>query len=124
MGRVLEPFQQWLSRPFPAVNVDDLGDRYLVTADLPGLSRADIDLTVAGSVLTLCGDRPLPAEFVAGTYLRQERPRGPWNRSISLPGACDGGTARASVHRGVLTVLLPKAEATGPQTVPIRSGPD
>ena len=124
LGRVLEPFQHWLNRPFPAVNIDDLGDRYLLTADVPGLTPGEVDLTVSGVEVRLRGERGGPPGVSTESYRRQERSRGAWERVLQLPGPVDGTATSASVYRGVLTILLPKAEPSGPQRIVIRSTPE
>ena len=81
MGRLfetLEPFQPWhITRQFPAVNLYDASDRYVLTAQLPGMSSEDLELSITGETLTVRGERKRPEGVSDESYRRQEhRPAG------------------------------------------------
>ncbi len=123
VGRFLEnfePLQSWLAgRPFPAVDLLDEGGHYVLSADLPGISAEEVELTILGGSLTLKGDRK-PREGVdeAGYRLR-ERPKGPWSHTLSLPEPVDGDRVVAAITNGVLTVTLPKVSESKPRQIPV-----
>jgi HSP20 family protein len=114
MGRLfesLEPFQSARQvHNYPPLNLHDAGDRYLLSAQLPGMTPADIDLTITGETLTIRGERKRVEGVKDDSYRRQERPMGRWARTITLPDRVDSAQVGASFSDGILTVSLPKAE--------------
>jgi HSP20 family protein len=94
----------------PAVDIVEEADKILLRADLPGVDQNVIELRVDDNVLTLKGDRPLPADLKPETVHRSERPHGTFLRSFSLPGNIDQGGIRAAQKNGVLEVTLPKKQ--------------
>jgi len=98
MGRLFEtfePFQPWLvTRQFPAINLYDASDRYVLTAQLPGVTSEDLDLSITGETLTLRGERKRPEGVSDESYRRQERQTGRWTRTVTLPDRVDGAADR------------------------------
>ncbi|MFB6068816.1 MAG: Hsp20/alpha crystallin family protein [Halobacterium sp.] len=91
------------------VDVEDLPDEYVVTADLPGFEKADIEVELADETLRIAADRETAAESEeAGHYVRRERSRESMSRSVSLPEPVDEDGVSARFKNGVLTVTLPK----------------
>lgn len=114
----LEPLQPWrLARQFPAVNLYDAGDRYVLSAQLPGMSAEDLDLTITGETLTVRGERKRPEGISEESYRRQERQTGRWSRTVTLPDRVDSTQVAANFVQGVLTVTLPKAESAKPRHI-------
>jgi HSP20 family protein len=128
VGRLFEGFEplhpwNWrIPRPFPAINLYDAGDRYILTAELPGLAPEDVDLSITGETLTMRGERKRPEGIPDECYRRQERPFGPWSRTVTLPERVDGTAASAEFAQGVLTITLPKAEEVKPRQITISQG--
>ncbi len=92
-----------------AVDVAVSDDGFVVTADLPGFERDDIDLTLDDAVLTLTAERHHATdEHDDGAYLHRERRSASIQRRITLPNVVDREATHASYHNGVLTVTLPK----------------
>jgi len=106
-------------RQYPAVNVYDLDHELLITAEIPGVKAEDLELTVADGVLMLRGKRSGIEGVPDERYRRQERPRGPWQRSLSLPERIQEEGLAAEFTNGVLTIHLPKAPSTEPRQIPI-----
>jgi HSP20 family protein len=121
MGRLfesLEPLQSLrVARQFPAINLYDAGERYVMTVPVPGMSPDEIDLTITGETLTLRGERKRPEGVSDESYRRQERPFGRWTRTVTLPDRVESGQVAASYAQGVLTVILPKAESARPRHI-------
>jgi len=116
----LEPLQPWrLTRQYPAINLYDAGDRYLLSAQLPGMIPEDLDLTITGETLTMKGDRKRAEGVSEESYRRQERQFGRWTRTVSLPDRVDSAQVSASFNDGILTVLLPKAEGAKPRHITV-----
>ncbi|MBV8381019.1 MAG: Hsp20/alpha crystallin family protein, partial [Planctomycetaceae bacterium] len=82
----LEPLQHWrLTRQYPAINLYDAGDHYVLAAQLPGMTPEEVDLSITGETLTIKGDRKRPEGVSHESYRRQERVFGRWTRTILLP---------------------------------------
>lgn len=106
---------------FPLMNVTEDRDNYYVRAELPGLKAGDLDISVTGDTLTIGGERKLPAEDKNARYHRRERDAGRFSRILSLPGQIDAGKVEARCADGVLTVILPKAEALKPKQIAVKA---
>ena len=123
MGRLFEsfePLQTWrVARQFPAINLHDAGDRYILTVPAPGMNSEEIDLSITGETLTLRGERKRPEGVSDESYRRQERPFGRWTRTVTLPDRVESGQVSASYTNGVLTVTLPKAESAKPRQITV-----
>lgn len=94
----------------PAVDVVEQPDRYLLLADLPGMTSSDVDLEIEDSTLILRGERRGDPSITRESLLREERPRGRFSLQIALPPSVDRQGIRASHRDGVLEVTLPKRE--------------
>ena len=94
------------------VDVADYDGEIVVTADVPGFEKEDIDISLSERTLTIRAEREMEREHEsdAGEYLRRERGHSAMSRSIRLPVAVDEDEASASYTNGVLTVTLPKFE--------------
>lgn len=97
-----------------AIDLEDKGEAYVLTSDLPGLEKDQINVSVNGNILTLQGIRKSESssEDSSGGYYAQERSYGSFSRSLVLPGPVDEGAITASYKEGVLTVTLPKLKST------------
>ncbi len=127
MGRLfetLEPFQPWLvPRHFPAINLYDASDRYILTAQLPGMTSEDLELSITGETLTIRGERKRPEGVSDDSYRRQERQTGRWTRTVTLPDRVDSALVTAGFSLGILTVTLPKAENAKPRQITVSASP-
>lgn len=113
-----------LGRQFPAVNLYELEHEYLLTAQLPGTRAEDLDLTIAGGILTMKGRRDDPAGIPDDSFRRHERFRGNWQRVLSLPDRVQEDRLRAEFEHGVLQIFLPKVEQPVPRQIPVTDGGD
>jgi len=92
----------------PAVDIYETENKEVVLkAELPGLQREDIDVTVEGATLTIRGQRRREETVAEEAYRRVERHYGAFARSFTLPSSVDAGAVRADYRDGVLTVRLP-----------------
>jgi HSP20 family protein len=103
----------------PAVDVIDGKDTVTVKAELPGMKKEDIDISLQDGVLTLSGERKGSREEEKGGVSRSERWFGRFQRSISLPCQVDTKTIKAAYTEGVLTIELAKAEEAKPKQIKI-----
>ena len=93
----------------PRVDLHETADQYVVTAELPGLTRDDLHIQVQDGQLTLSGVRP-ESDGRCEQYHRVERGHGSFNRSFQLPQPVDPERITADLREGVLTVVCPKAQ--------------
>ncbi len=92
----------------PAVNMIEKENAYELTGELPGMDESNIELKVAGGVLTIKGEKKEEKEEKGGDYVLSERRFGLIQRSIPLPESIDLDRIEASFKKGVLTVTMPK----------------
>ena len=103
---------------WPQFSLEDTGDAVLVTADVPGMSPADVDLTLDDGVLTVSGERKVtPPEGFEPQSLERRAIR--LSRSFSLPVKVDPEKVKATVKDGVLRVTLAKAPEAQPRRISV-----
>ncbi len=126
VGRLFESLEPLQSARrayvYPPLNLYDAGERYILSAQLPGVATGEIDLTITGETLTMRGERKRPEGIKDDSYRRQERPMGRWSRTVTLPDRVDSTRVSASFANGILTVSLPKAESAKPRHITVTSG--
>ncbi|MBX2886643.1 MAG: Hsp20/alpha crystallin family protein [Granulosicoccus sp.] len=98
----------------PAADVTEHEDNFKVVVDVPGLTAAEIEVTVEKQVLSISGRRESPNtdEEKAPAYARQERRSGEFVRRFTLPDSVDVDAISADVDHGILTVVIPKSSET------------
>lgn len=94
----------------PLVDIKDEGSEILVTTDLPGVEKSDVDLDVSDNMLTISAKRSASIEQKEEGYLRRERTYSSFSRTVTLPDAVATEGAKAKLENGVLTVSLPKMQ--------------
>jgi HSP20 family protein len=106
---------------YPAVNVFDTGDAYVIKAELPGVDPSKVDVDVEDDTLVLRGERAFdhPTQNVA--YHRRERDEGKFRRIVRIPGRLASDEAKAEYRDGLLTVRVPKAKEARPRRVEIQA---
>lgn len=103
----------------PAVDLYETADAYVLTAEVPGLSRREIDISVQDGTITIRGERrsgPVPCE----QYHCVERGQGAFSRSFKLPGAVEVEVISADLAAGVLTIRVPKSAEAGPRRIQVQ----
>ena len=104
----------------PPVDIYQNGDHEIVLkAELPDLSREDIDITVDNGTLTIKGEKRASSEVKDDQYHRIERRYGSFSRSFTLPQAVDTTKVGADYRNGVLTVRLPLREEARPRQIKV-----
>ncbi|OFW43553.1 MAG: hypothetical protein A3J29_00840 [Acidobacteria bacterium RIFCSPLOWO2_12_FULL_67_14b] len=101
----------------PAVDLCETDTAFILTAELPGLSREQIRIEIADGRLTLQGRRD--ARVSCQQYHQVERGHGEFCRTFALPQAVDAEHIAADLADGVLTITVPKGPATGPRRVSV-----
>jgi HSP20 family protein len=106
---------------FPAINVWAAEESAMITAEMPGVSKDDLEINVTGDTLTLSGSRN-PDELPEDAhYHRRERSYGDFNRSIQLPYTVDVNKVKATFKNGILKVELPRVEAEKPKKIAVKA---
>lgn len=104
----------------PALDVYEDKENVIVRAELPGMKKEDIEISLRDNVITVSGERKNEKKYDGAKTSREERFFGRFTRSISLPKQVDGGRVKASYNDGILTVTLPKAEEAKPRQIQIQ----
>jgi HSP20 family protein len=104
----------------PPVDVYQTGEQELVLkAELPDMTREDIDVTVENFVLTIKGEKRITADVKEEQFHHVERRYGAFSRSFSLPRTVDAAKVAAEYKNGVLTVRLPLREEARPRQIKV-----
>ena len=111
------------SAALPALNVWTEDEVVHVQAEIPGLTRDDIELTVLGAEFTLAGERRID-HGKDSRLLHGERRFGKFRRVVQLPFPIESEGVSAALEKGVLTVTLPRAEADRPRRIPLQASED
>ncbi|MGC9323559.1 MAG: Hsp20/alpha crystallin family protein [Desulfomonilia bacterium] len=130
--REMDRFQQDISslfsgvnrfpaRTYPALNVYTGDEDVVITSEIPGIDPADIDLSVTGDMLTIKGTRKNPQLKNDERWHRRERGYGNFYRTLKLPYNVDGNKVSADYTRGVLKIVLPRAEADKPRKITVKA---
>ncbi len=107
---------------FPPLNVTHKDDRFFLRAELPGVRPEDLNISVERNKVTLAGKREIASEGENVSYHRRERAGGSFSRSITVPDELNSDAVEASYSNGVLTVVLPTAEAAKARQVKVKAG--
>jgi len=127
IDRLFESPLSWFengSQPFssgwvPAIDVYEDKDHVFVRAEVPGIKKDEIEISLHEGVLTLSGERKLEKDYEKANSHRVERFAGRFQRSITLPHPVDAAKVRATYKDGILAVTLPKAEEAKPKQISV-----
>ncbi len=100
------------------VDVYSTPDEIVVTAAVPGVKPENVEISIEGDTVTIKGELPRPLENT--NYIFQERPYGPFVRTLQLNVPIEVDKAEAHFDNGLLTLTLPKAEAVKPRTIKVK----
>jgi HSP20 family protein len=106
----------------PAIEISERKDAYMVSAELPGVSAGEVEITFGDGLLTIQGERHAARDAAGERVHRSERYYGAFRRSIVLPGHVQAGKIEATAQDGVLRVLVPKAPDVQAKRIPVRAG--
>jgi len=101
----------------PDVNIYETENSYTLEAEMPGVIKENLEVTLEGNCLTLVGHRTDAA--LSGAVLYRESRPADFRRVFELDPAIDAQRIRAQMHQGMLTLDLPKAEAVKPRKIAI-----
>jgi HSP20 family protein len=103
----------------PALDLYQSNDNVIAVAELPGMRKEDIEISLHDGTLTISGDRTRQSSSNGEKAERTERYIGRFRRSIALPTRVDANKVRATYNDGILTVTLPKAEEVKPKQIQV-----
>jgi HSP20 family protein len=108
---------------FPAVNLYETAEGYVLTAELPGVASDDIHVSLEGSTVTLQGERKVDYESEGGNTSphRRERQAGSFRRAFELPAAIEADKVEAVHRNGVLLLRLPKSPEARPRQIAVQA---
>ena len=104
----------------PALDVYEDSNSITVRAEVPGMKKEDLDISLHENVITISGERKNEKTYEGRKTSREERSLGRFTRSIHLPKPVDASKVKASYRDGVLTVVLPKAEGARPRQINVQ----
>jgi HSP20 family protein len=106
---------------FPAINIWNGAEAYMLTAAIPGIDPERLDVAVVGDTVTIRGSRDARELSEGEAYHRVERGYGQFVRSIKLPKRLDAEGVEARYARGILSLRLPRAEAELPKKIALKT---
>jgi HSP20 family protein len=109
------------TRLFPAMNIYDDGESFIVRAEVPGVGPDKIDVSVTGDTLTIRGKREIEPAGKDCCYHRRERDGGEFRRAFNLPDQVDTHKVMATVKDGILEVRLPRAESSKQRKIQVQA---
>src|SRR5438105_9688615 len=101
----------------PPVNIFETKDGFLLEAEMPGVGKDGLEITLEGNTLSLVGRRDDVSAGSGGVY-RESKPAD-FRRAFELDPALDTGKISASIEQGILTLTLPKAERVKPRKIAV-----
>ena len=104
----------------PAVDVKENEGSFVLTADIPGLTKKDVKISINNRVLNLHGERKKEKDNEDGKFYYRERHIGSFSRSFQLPETVNEDGIQASFRNGVLSIELPKLEESLPKDLEIK----
>ena len=126
MGKFLSSFPMtkdggsaWHRSFEPEIEVREETDQYRVKADLPGIKKEEINISVTGNLLTLKGERKRENEVKDKDYFYSERFYGGFTRTIALSTEVEADKVKATYKDGVLELTLPKVETAKPKQIQV-----
>jgi HSP20 family protein len=115
-----DPFREFGGAWMPAVDIYTTGEHELVIkAEIPGMSKDDLDITVENFTLTLRGEKKAEQTVKDDQFHRVERSYGTFTRSFALPHTVDTDKVAAEYKEGVLTIRLPQREEAKPKQIKV-----
>ena len=135
-GRELEQLQSEINRLFdldytdrstgifdratsPAIDVVEQNDGFTVFCDLPGVDQKDIDVSIGNNVLTVKGEKKMPARSDKAKFFRKDEWVGSFQRTLALPATVDAEKITADLTDGVLQIHLAKREEVKPRQISV-----
>ena len=104
----------------PDIDLIENDNAFVVKAELPGVSKEDVKISLVDSILTIRGEKMTGDDDKQKSYHRVERHYGTFQRSFTMPASVDSNRIEAEFKDGVLTITLPKLEETKPKMIEVK----
>jgi HSP20 family protein len=104
----------------PVVDISENDKEYLIKAELPGIKKEDVHISVEKGVLTISGERKFEKEEKDKKYHRVERAYGAFVRTFIVPDDAEADKVGAEFKDGLLTIHIPKSEKAKPKQIEVR----
>ncbi|WP_419419788.1 Hsp20/alpha crystallin family protein [Legionella sp. D16C41] len=104
----------------PSVDIKEEKNQFVVIADIPGVNKEDIHISLENNLLTIQGERHFDKTEERNGYTRVERAQGQFYRRFSLPQTVDDAKISAKYKQGVLEVIIPKKKAALEKKIDIK----
>lgn len=122
--RMWRKFPRWrrlkeLEEVSPSVDMFDKKDEIVVKAEIPGVEKENISISLSDNTITIKGEMKKEEEVKEEDYYYSERSYGSFSRSLNLPAKVQAEKIKASFKNGILEIHLPKAEESKPKEVKI-----
>jgi HSP20 family protein len=104
----------------PAVDILENDDSFVVEAELPGLTKDDVKISIEGNILTIRGEKKRKQTEGGRNYHRSEQSYGSFLRSFTLPSSVKTDKIDANYVNGILTINLPKVEEAKPKAIEVK----
>jgi len=106
---------------FPPMNITQDDDNFYLRAEVPGIKAKELSISAVRNRVSIAGKREIQQEHERVSYHRRERPEGSFSRTVTLPAGVDAERVEAKYADGVLTIMLPKAEAAKPRQIAVKA---
>jgi HSP20 family protein len=116
LADLFEPLETRL----PSLDVIDRDEEIVVRAEVPGVDKKDLDVSLSDNMLTIKGQSSREEKEEKGDYHRREISRSAFARTVTLPGAVDASKATASMKDGILEIILPKVEGSKRRSITVQ----
>lgn len=105
----------------PSLDVAENDKEIEITAELPGLDRADVDISIDDGMLTIRGEKKVETENKDNNYHVAERSYGAFRRVVMLPPGIDASAIKATMDKGVLRITIPKPARAEPKKIEVKA---
>ncbi len=106
---------------FPPINIWLGPEDAVLAVELPGVNPEKLELSIDGDIMRICGSRFVEEDKGVENYYRRERNYGSFTRVVQLPFAIEAAKVEATYEKGILQILLPRAEAEKPKKIAVKS---
>lgn len=103
----------------PILDIEESNGNIVVKAEIPGMEKDEIKVSVRNNMLSISGERKQESETRDKTFHRIERSYGKFSRTITLPSEVDADKIKAAYKDGVLNIVLPKPESMKPKQIEV-----
>jgi len=105
---------------WPRVDIEENGNEYSIKADLPGMDKKDVSISIENGTLKIEGEKKTEQKREKDRYYHLERSYGKFCRSFALPEEVDTEKISAAMNNGVLELTLPKSEKAKPRSIEVK----